>query len=65
MWYEDMLSQNETYELYMGYANIFYNKGLYDHALKAYNKVIELRPSLVNAYICIMFLYEYRRVDKK
>lgn len=64
VWYEDMLSEKQTYELYMGYANILYNKYLYDPALKAYNKVIALRPSLVNTYVSIMFLHEFKRVEK-
>ncbi len=57
IWYEDMLSERPTYELYIGYANILYNKYLYDPALKAYNKVIAMRPSLVNAYVSLMFLH--------
>jgi tetratricopeptide (TPR) repeat protein len=59
-----MLSEKQTYELYMGYANILYNKYLYDHALKTYNKVIAMRPSLVNAYVSMMFLHEFKRVEK-
>lgn len=59
-----MLCNNETYELYIGYANILYNKYFYDPALKAYNKVMKMRPTLLNAYVGVMFLYEFRRVEK-
>jgi tetratricopeptide (TPR) repeat protein len=48
----------------MGYANILYNKYLYDQALKVYNKVMAIRPSLLNAYVCVMFLHEFKRVEK-
>lgn len=64
IWYEDMLNEKQTYELYMGYANILFNKYLYDYALKIYNKVIAIRPSLINAYVSMMFLHEFRRVEK-
>jgi hypothetical protein len=28
-----------------------------------YNKAIKLRPSLINAYVAIAMLHEYRRVE--
>ena len=57
-----MIGMNETVELLMGYANILYNRARYEQAIKTYNKVIEKRPSLVNAYVGIAMAYEYRRI---
>jgi tetratricopeptide (TPR) repeat protein len=48
----------------MGYGNILYNLARYDQALKAYLKVIKLRPTLTNAYVAIMLLHEFRRIEK-
>jgi tetratricopeptide (TPR) repeat protein len=59
-----MLCKNENYELYMGYANILYNRYKYDLAKKAYQKVIKLKPSLINANVAMMFLHEFKRVEK-
>ena len=49
----------------MGYAHVLYNRSLYDRALKAYNKVTEMRSTLINAYVAIMFLHEFKRVEKQ
>jgi hypothetical protein len=59
-----MLCKKESYELYMGYANILYNRYKYDLSIKAYQTVIKLRPTLINAYVCMMFLHEFKRVEK-
>lgn len=48
----------------MGYANLLSNKARYDEAIKMYNRVILYRPNLVNAYVCIAMIYEYRRIQK-
>ncbi len=47
----------------MGYANILYNKGLFDAALKIYQKVIAMKPQLINTYVSIMFLHQFKRVE--
>jgi tetratricopeptide (TPR) repeat protein len=59
-----MLCNHETYELYFGYANILNNNGRYEAAIKAYNKVIAMRPELVSAYVSLMFIYELSRIEK-
>lgn len=51
-----MLSEIESYQLYMGYANILANSRKYKEAIKIYNKIIVLKPTLVNAYISIALL---------
>ena len=48
----------------MGYANLLSKKGRYDEAVKMYNRVILHRPTLVNAYVCIAMIHEYRRIEK-
>jgi pentatricopeptide repeat protein len=62
LWYEDMIGLNETVELLVGYDNILYNRGRYEEAIKAYNKAIEKQPSLINAYVGITMVYEFRRI---
>lgn len=47
----------------MGYANILYNLNKYEAAVKTYNKVLAMRPSLTYAYVSLMLLYEFRRVE--
>jgi tetratricopeptide (TPR) repeat protein len=59
-----MLGTRESYELYMGYANLLCKKGRYDEAVRMYNRVIQHRPTLVNAYVCIAMIHEYRRIEK-
>lgn len=57
-----MLAIKESVELLVGYGNILYNRARYEEAIKTYNKVIEQRPSLINAYVGIALTYEYRRI---
>jgi tetratricopeptide (TPR) repeat protein len=59
-----MLGENECYELYIGYANILYNRARYEEAIKMYNKVIKLKPNLINAQSSLALIYEYRRIEK-
>ncbi len=47
----------------MGYANILYNRERFDEAINIYNKVIELKPTMVNAYVCIALCYQFKRID--
>lgn len=64
LWYEDMLAEKESPELYMGYANLYYHKIRYENAEKMYNKAISLRPKFVNAYVGIAMMHEFRRIYK-
>lgn len=59
-----MIGLHETVELLVGYANILYNRNKYEDAVKVYNKALEKKPSLVNAYLGIAMVYEYYRVQK-
>jgi tetratricopeptide (TPR) repeat protein len=52
-----MLGENECYELYIGYANILYNRARYEEAIKMYNKVIKLKPNLINAQSSLALIY--------
>jgi tetratricopeptide (TPR) repeat protein len=63
LWYEEMLGNVESYQLYAGYANILANCKKYRQALKAYNKAIELKPTLINAHVSIAFIHEYGKKD--
>lgn len=40
----------------MGYANILANNRKYKEAIAIYNKIIGLKPTLVNSYISISLL---------
>jgi pentatricopeptide repeat protein len=62
LWYEDMIGLNEAVELLVGYANILYNRYRYEEAITAYNKVIEKRSSLINAYVSMTIIYECLRI---
>ena len=64
MWYEDMIGERLCVQLYIGYANALSNRCRYEEAIKMYEKVIKMRPNLINAYVSIAFLYEYRRIQK-
>jgi tetratricopeptide (TPR) repeat protein len=59
-----MLGEKECYEFYIGYANVLYNRARYEEAIKMYNKVIKLKPNLVNAQASLAFIYEYCRIEK-
>jgi pentatricopeptide repeat protein len=57
LWYEDMLGIQESVELLIGYANILYNRSRYDEAIKVYIKIIEQKPTLINAYVSLALTY--------
>ncbi len=57
-----MLGDRDSYELLIGYANLLYNKARFDESIKFYNKAIELRPNIINNYVSIAMVYEYRRI---
>jgi pentatricopeptide repeat protein len=57
LWYEDMLGIQESVELLIGYANILYNRSRYDEAIKVYIKIIEKKPTLINAYVSLALTY--------
>lgn len=59
-----MLGEKNSYELYIGYAHIYNNLNKYDDALKAYYKFLEMKPNFINAMVSIMFLHEFRRIEK-
>ena len=65
VWYEDTIASRECYELYFGYANLLYNRSRYEQSLKYYQKLINLKPNLINSYVSIGLLHEYRRLEKK
>ena len=48
----------------MGYANIQYILGFYDEANRTYDKIIQLKPDFINAYVCKALISEYKRIDK-
>ena len=50
--------------MYIGYAHINYNLYKYDDALKAYHKFLKMKPEFINAMVSIMFLHEFKRVEK-
>ena len=50
--------------MYIGYAHICYNLYKYDEALKAYHKFLKMKPNFINAMVSVMFLHEFRRVEK-
>lgn len=54
----------ESYSLYIGYANILANRERFDEAIKVYKKVIELKPTLINSYVSLALIYEYKRIEK-
>jgi tetratricopeptide (TPR) repeat protein len=49
-------------ELYIGYANVLFNRLRFEEALKYYNKILQAKPNMVNIYISIMMLYEFQRI---
>jgi hypothetical protein len=58
MWYQYMLSKyTENIGLTMGYANLFICTGSYDEAVKLYDRVIQLKADLVNAYTSKAMIY--------
>ena len=62
LWYEDMLAERPCYELQLGYANLLYNRARYEEAIEVYNRLIKEKPHLVNSYVGIALIYEYRRI---
>jgi tetratricopeptide (TPR) repeat protein len=52
-----MLGNVESYQLYSGYANILSNTKKYKEAIKIYNVVIKLKPTLVNAHVSIALIH--------
>jgi hypothetical protein len=47
----------------MGYANLFACTQSYDDAVKLYDRVIQLKVDLVNAYTSKAIIYEYKRIN--
>lgn len=47
----------------MGYGNILWCNASYDEAIKMYDRAIQLKPDLINAYASIAITYEYKRVN--
>lgn len=61
-WYKMMIERYGTYQFYIGYAHFLYGKGIYEEAIKMYNKVLEIKPDYIIPEICIAFTHEYRRI---
>ena len=47
----------------MGYGNILWCNASYDEAIKMYEKAIQLKPDLINAYASIAMTYQYKRTN--
>ena len=57
-WYKDMYDRYEdSYQIAMGYANVFNNLGYFDDAIQLYNKVNQLKPKLVAPYVYCAYIY--------
>lgn len=53
----------DSFQILMGLGNLYSIIGSYDEALNCYDKVISLKPTLKNAYICRAMIYTYRRIN--
>jgi tetratricopeptide (TPR) repeat protein len=49
----------------MGYANILCKLKRFQEAIRMYNRIIESRPNLINAYVCLAMIHEYWLSDEE
>lgn len=64
IWYRSMAEKYpENVGIAMGYGNILWSNTSYDEAIKMYEKAIQLKPDLINAYASIAITYQYKRIN--
>ena len=64
VWYRSMSEKYpDNVGFAMGYGNILWCNASYDEAIKMYEKAIQLKPDLINAYASIAITYEYKRTN--
>ena len=57
--YEKMLENEESCELYFGYANLYYNTKRYVKAEENYKKALEFNDKCAKAYEYLGWIYGY------
>ena len=64
IWYRLMSEKYpENVGIIMGYGNILWCNASYDEAIKMYERAIQLKPDLINAYASIAITYQYKRTN--
>jgi tetratricopeptide (TPR) repeat protein len=64
IWYRSMVEKYpENVGIAMGYGNILWSNSSFDEAIKMYEKAIQLKPDLINAYASIAMTYLYKRTN--